>query len=216
MRRADLSGEVLLPALITRTSSELLGLRPLPRVLRERPILFVLGPAGSGKTTVARRLLAHTPGALEAAFRPAVVAAARNHVWAPELRNAPALFLDDVDCLHNRYGVQELLGMLLRERALSGRRTVLCQGSGHDTSVTLLYVGVPLALRATVLLRFPVGRGRRQHVQTRCRARGLEYADARGAVGMEPWSYALVEAQLDALSAAQAVEDREPRAGEGG
>lgn len=198
----DDSGEVLLPALITRTSSELLGRRPLPRVLRERPVLFVLGPAGAGKTAVARRLLADTPGSVEAAFRPAVVAAARNHVWAPELREAPALFLDDVDCLHNRFGVQELLGSLLRERALKGRRTVLCQGSANDTSVTLLYVGVPLALRATVLLRFPVGRGRRQHVKARCLARDLPFTHARGAVGMEPWNYALVEAQLDELAKA--------------
>ncbi len=195
----DTSGEVLLPALITRTSSELLGRRPLPRVLRERPILFVLGPSGAGKTAVGRRILAETPGAIDASFRPAVVAAVRNRAWARELRDAPALFFDDVDCLHNRFGVQEQLGLLLRERALKGLRTVLCQGGGTDTSVTLLYAGVPLALRATVLLRFPVGSGRRHHVKARCLARDLPYESARNAVVMEPWTYALVEAHLDGL-----------------
>ncbi|MDP2312621.1 MAG: hypothetical protein Q8P41_06925 [Pseudomonadota bacterium] len=195
----DNSGEFLLPALFTRTSSELLGRRPLPRVLRERPIIFVLGPSGTGKSSVARRILSDIPGAVESSFRPAVVAAARNRVWAPELRTAPALLFDDVDCLHNRFGVQEMLGNLVRERALRGLRTVLCQGGGTDTSVTLLYDMVPLALRASVLLRFPVGSGRRQHVKARCLARDLPYAGARSAVLMEPWSYALVESHLDAL-----------------
>ncbi len=200
MAGSDDSSEFLLPALITRTSSELLGKRPLPRVLRERPVLFVLGPRGCGKSTVARRVLQEVPGFVEAAFRPAVVQAARSS-WAKNLREAPGLLFDDVDFLHNRYGAQELLGALIRERALAGRRTVLCQG-GPDTSVCLLYPTIPPALRATVLLRFPVGRGRRRHVATRCLVRDLPYAQAREAVIMEPWTYDAVEKFLDGLEAA--------------
>jgi hypothetical protein len=179
----------------------MLGRRPLPRVLRERPILFVLGPAGVGKTSVARRLLGEN-GGVEASFRTALVAAARHRAWAPELRDAASLLFDDVDFLHNRYGAQDLIGGLLRERALAGRRTVLVQG-GPDTSVTLLYPMVPLALRATLLLRFPVGRGRRRHVATRCLERGLPYAQARDAVSLEPWTYAGVERFLDCLASAK-------------
>jgi len=199
---SDSTSEFLLPALVTRTSSELLGRRPLPHVLRERPILFVLGPVGVGKTTVARRILGDPAATLEANFRTTVVAAARHRSWAPELRQAPALLFDEVDFLHNRLGAQELLGGLLRERALAGRRTILCQGGPTDTSVTLLYPAVPFALRATLLLRFPVGRGRRRHVAGRCLVRGLSYAAAREAVVMEPWSYAAVERFLDGLPSA--------------
>ena len=69
-------GANLAPALITRTSGELIGRRPLPRVLLERPVLFVLGPRGVGKTSVARRILAEREGAVELSFRAAVVTAA--------------------------------------------------------------------------------------------------------------------------------------------
>lgn len=193
------SGEVLLPALITRTSSELLGRRPLPKVLRERPVVFVLGPAGVGKTSVAARLLQDSPRHVEAAFRPAVVAAARG-AWSKPLREAPGLLFDDVDFLHNRLGALELLAALLRERAAAGRRTVLCQG-GPDTSVTLLYGMLPPGLRASVLLRFPVGVGRRRHVMNRCDQRNLDFGAAREAVSLDPWSYELVERYLDGVAA---------------
>ncbi|MFN7144028.1 MAG: hypothetical protein ACK4YP_09645, partial [Myxococcota bacterium] len=188
----DDSAEVLEPALITRTSSELLGRRPLPRVLRERPVLFVLGPPGVGKTAVARRVLSEMPGTVEASFQNAVVAAVRAG-WSRQLREAPGLLFDDVDCLHERHGPQDLLRSLVRERALAGRRTVLCQGHDADHSVTLLFEKIPLALRASLLVRFPVGRGRRRHVAARCADRGLPFSLAREAVVMEPWSYELVE-----------------------
>lgn len=198
-RSPEDTAEILLPALITRTSSELLGRRPLPKVLRERPIAFVLGPPGVGKSAVATRILRETPGYVSAAFRPAVVAAARGS-WSKMLREAPGLLFDDVDFLHNRLGALELLAALIRERAAAGRRTVLCQG-GPDTSVTLLYPMLPLALRASLLLRFPVGVGRRRHVVNRCNQRGLDVAAARAAVTMEPWSYELVERFLDGVPA---------------
>lgn len=196
---SDNGGEYLPPALITRTSSELLGKRPLPRVLRERPVLFVLGPGGVGKTAVARKLLEGVSGVVEAAFRPAVVQAAGG-AWPTALREAPGLLFDNVDFLHNRLGAQRLLGALLRERAAAGRRTVLCEG-GPDGSMTLLYPSVAPNLRASVLLRFPVGRGRRTHVANRCLVRALPYAHAREAVVMEPWSYELVERYLDGIAA---------------
>lgn len=188
------------PALVTRTSGEMLGSRPLPRVVSGRPVLFVLGPVEVGKTSVARRVLgAQLLERSGAALNKALTHAARHRRWPSEYVEAPALLLDGVERLHGRFGPISLVGDLLRARAESGLRTVFCQGP-NDESVTLLYPEVPLELGATLLLRFPVGRGRKRYVAERCRARGIRDCSlAKPAVLMEPWSYARVETFLDRL-----------------
>lgn len=190
----------LAPALHARTARELLGERPLPALLRVRPVVFVLGPGQSGKSSVAERLLRGTTVRRCDAecLRLGLNRAARNRQWCAENLEAPGLWLDAVDCLHGRYGAIELLGRLLRARAEAGRRTVLCQGPA-DASLALLSGRVPPELGASVLLRFPVGRGRKRFVAERCRARGIDPARAAAATRLEPWSYAAVDRFLDGL-----------------
>jgi hypothetical protein len=187
------------PALLTRTSRELLGERPLPTLLQRRPVAFLLGPAGVGKRTVAARLLPPEALRLDAdRLRRELNAAGRNRRWSSELLAAPGLLLDGLDCLHRRYGAVRLLGELVQARASEGRRTALTQGPA-DASVTALYPELAHDARATVLLRFPVGGGRRRFVKERCAARGLDPARAGDALGLEPWTYAAVEVFLDNL-----------------
>lgn len=192
------SPELLTPAAITRTSAELLN-RPLPRFLAARPVRFILGPLGVGKSAVASRIAG--AGALVISgeeLRAALTRAARYKGWPAAIDAAPLLILDEVDCLHGRFGALDLLGGLLNRRAVAGLPTVLCQGTA-DTSITLLYDAVPLHLRATILLRFPVGRGRRRYVKQRCDLRGIDPRLARDAVSQDPWTYELVEKVLDSL-----------------
>lgn len=207
---AEPTSEVPTPAHLTRTSREMLGQRPLPRVLRERAVVYVLGPDGVGKTTVGRRLCGDERLEISGdQLRRATVGTARRGFFSAELTEAPVLLVDGLDYWYNRYGAVELVGRLLRARAAAGRRTVLTQGPA-DNSITELYGPVPLELRASLLLRFPVGKGRRTHVTERCRARGLDPSLAAEAVHLEPWTYAGVEAVLDRIQ--DALEQRRRRA----
>lgn len=189
------------PAHITRTSAELIGRKALPRALAERPVVYVLGPAGVGKTTVARRLAGADALVIDAvALRGAVARRARDGRFPPALVDAPVLVIDGVQGLYARYGFVDLLGELLRGRAELGRRTILVEGR-DDRSLSVLFGPVPLAWRASVLLRFPVGSGRKKHVLRRCAERGLPFARGRHAVTIDPWTYEAVERALDAAVA---------------
>lgn len=187
-------------AAITRTSGELLGGRGQPRAFEGRPILFVFGPPGVGKSAVARRLLVRAGPLLEVDFRESLVDAVRRGAWPERLVAAPALLFDGLECLEGRFGAVGMLVRLLGERARAGRRTVLCQGA--DESLREVARQLDCGVRATLLLRFPVGRGRRQYVHARAAHLGVPWNEARHLVTMEPWSYALVEAGLGARRAA--------------
>lgn len=206
------TSEVPAPAHLTRTSRELLGQRPLPRVLRERPVIYLLGPDGVGKTTVGRRLCGEPREEVSGEqLRKVLIGVARRGGRFPaELVDAPSLLLDGLDFLYNRFGAVDLLGKLLRDRADAGRRTVLCQGPA-DGSLTLLYAPVPLQQRASVLLRFPVGKGRRRHVKERCGALGIAPSRAGELADLDPWTYAGVEAALARILAARLDPHTQPR-----
>jgi hypothetical protein len=185
-------------AAITRTAGEILGRRGLPRALDGRPLVFVLGPSGVGKSTVAQRLLAGRV-VVEMRFREALVDAVARGAWPRRYTHAPALLVDDLDYLHGRMGACDFLARLLRARAEAGRFTVVCQGPADD-SVSELARRLPCEQRATVLLRFPVGRGRRGWVQERASHHGVPWPLARDLSTLDPWSYARVEAALVAMA----------------
>ena len=89
---------------------------------------------------------------------------------------------------------------LVRRRVDAQRVTILCEGSLRDGSIGLLMDAVNPELRATVTLRFPVGRGRLRFARRVCEELGLDRHHAHHVMGLDPWSYERAVLALTALS----------------
>lgn len=185
-------------ALVTGTSAEFLGRKPHPRAVRARPLVFVLGPPGVGKTQVARRLAGDPHLELtDRELLDIVAARTKSRRWEPAVLHAAALVLDGPVLLGSRPGFARALAALLGLRARAGRRTVVTEAADRSPFGPLAE-NIDPEHRATVVLRFPVGRGRRRFALRVCDELGLDPALARGVKGLEPWSYESVRAALRA------------------
>ena len=199
VRRPARSVGFVRPALLTGTSSEYLGRRPLPRIVQERSIVFVLGPNGVGRTSVAERLasapmIGRVPLGevlrLDAAMvQNALVERVALRRWPDRLVEARSLILDGPCWLRSRPAAVDALIELLIARLLDGRRTVLCQ-SDDDGSLDVLLGAITPGTAAVIGLRFPKGpRGRLRFARRVCDEAGVPRSMARTASEIEPWSY---------------------------
>jgi hypothetical protein len=191
------------PALLTGTSSEFLGRRPLPRILDERRALFVLGPEGSGKTCVGLHLARSRPGyagtplVLDVReFEKALVERVRKGAWPPRVLAAERLVLDGPVWLQNRAGAAEVLVGLLQDRLVRGQRTVVCL-SDNDGSIDEILSRMESGSVAIVALRMPKGqRGRMRYAVRLCEDLGVDRRAALGTAQLEPWRYDKVLAHV--------------------
>jgi len=187
------------PALLTGTSSEYLGKRALPRILSERSSVVVLGPEGSGKTSVALRLAEPSPLRLDTkAVQDALVECIAARKWRKELLEAPAVVLDGPVWLRGRPGAVAAICQLLKERQKASRRTIVCQ-SDSDGSVEELIAAMEPGSLVVVGLRFPKGeRGRQRFARRQCEVLELSKSLAKDTHNIEPWGYDRVIAYLKA------------------
>jgi len=195
----DLDG-VPLPTLVSGTSTEFLGRKPLPRAVQRRPVVFLLGAKGVGKTTVALHLAGverrYVPEEELVALLPGY---ARHRSW-DEAYLAPAALVLEAPCfLSRRPAVTQALQHLLLERAARGGRSFVCEAEDEDPMRELIGSLSPKD-KATVLLRFPVGRGRRRYVLRMCDELGVDRVHARVAVTLERWTYARARKALMEIS----------------
>jgi hypothetical protein len=117
-------------------------------------MMFVLGPLGVGKSSVARGL-AGTDGRYlsEEDVLSALKSQTRQRCWAADLVKCPALVLESPCFLNRRPAVLRSLQALLRLRAGQGRRTWVCEaeiGSNVERLIEAIHPGY----RATLVLRF--------------------------------------------------------------
>ncbi len=195
----DLDGTPL-PTLVSGTSTEFMGRKPLPRAVQRRPVVFLLGPKGVGKTTVALHL-----ARVERRYVPeeellnVLPAYARTRKWDEAYLSPPSLVLEAPCFLSRRPAVTRALQELLQQRIARGGRSYVCEAEDEDPMRELIGSLEPKQ-KATVVLRFPVGRGRRRYVLRMCDELEVDSAHARAANALSPWTYAGARRTLMDLS----------------
>jgi len=195
----DLDGTPL-PTLVSGTSTEFLGNKPLPRAVQRRPVVFLLGPNGVGKTTVALHLAGETRRYVpEEELLGVLPGYVRTRSWEEAYLSPVALVLEAPCFLSRRPAVTRALKDLLQQRIDRGGRSFVLEAEDEDPMRELIGSLDPKQ-KATMVLRFPVGRGRRRYVLRMCDELGVDRAHARAAASMDPWTYALARRALMDLS----------------
>lgn len=184
------TGSFLAPALLTGTSGEFMGRKPLPRLLRQRRVVFVLGPHGVGKSTVAKSLAGTDRIDLDRTeVERRLLDRVRRGSWSDEIDAIPSLVLDGPVWLRNRHGAAALLLEVARVRSIAGRRTLFCQAENDGSIEELISLTEP-GSAVVVGLRFPGGRASRlRHAYEKCEELGLPHEAAHGSEALDPWRY---------------------------
>jgi len=195
----DMDGTPL-PTLVSGTSTEFLGRKPLPRAVQRRPVVFLLGPKGVGKTTVALHLAsAERRYVPEEELLSILPAYARCRHWDEAYLSAGSLVLEAPCFLSRRPAVTAALQDLLQQRIERGGRSFVCEAEDEDPMRELIG-SLPPKHKATIVLRFPVGRGRRRYVLRMCDELEIDRAHARAAITLDGWTYARARQALMDLS----------------
>jgi hypothetical protein len=186
---------------LTGTSGEYLGRRPLPKVLRQRPLVVVCGPRGVGKSSVAAVIAGDKARIVDdRCLHQASVWRLRKNQWSKALLEKPCLVIDGPVFLSTRPAAAGMVVALIKQRLDSGLRTILVEGPVGDGSVQLLMDAVPPEHRVTLTLRFPVEGGRLRYAQRLCAELGLSRAVARETLAIEPWCYHSARIHLEAIA----------------
>lgn len=189
-----------MPALVSGTSNEFLGKKPLPRSIRDRPMVFLLGPPGVGKSSVARVLAGDGAHYLpEERVLNALNQRIRDRKWHEELLVTAHVIVQLPCFLDRRPAALECIQDLLRHRAGGGRRTWVIEPES-GTSMAAVMGAVHPGYRATVVLRFPVGRGRLRFARRVCEEMGVAASHAAETVHADPWTYERVRTLLSQVA----------------
>ena len=181
--------------------TEFAGEKPLPKALRERTTIFIFGEDGVGKTIVARHLLGEGHRLMKRQeVLDSFLLKIRRRRWMDEISTHPKLILESPSFLRQRPLILEMLQSLIRLRNRKGLQTILLDAEDCGP-VREIVQSTDLKERATIMLRFPAGRGRYRFLAHACRERGLPIKLARELSLLEPWTYKAVFEQIEQAEA---------------
>lgn len=189
-------------ALLTGTSSEFIGQRPLPLALRVvNQTIFVIGPKDSGLTVVAQRIAGPKSvarigaRALNSLIDAFIESGSKE--WPDRALKPNTLIIDGPQHLLTRKTATKAMLDLLSRRRKAGTLTIVVQ-QNDDDSLTSLIRPLKQGEYTIVGLRFPKGiRGRRRFARRYCKQSGYSVAASRGLAKMDDWTYSKVIATIE-------------------
>lgn len=108
-----------------------------------------------------------------------------------EISTHPKLILESPSFLRQRPQILKMLQALIQLRSRKGLKTILLDSEDMGPIRDVVQSTV-VSERATVMLRFPSGRGRYRFLARACRERNIPVKVARELSKIEPWTYKTV------------------------
>lgn len=186
---------------LTGTFTEFVGNRDQPSALTSRPVLFLLGLAGSGKTTVARHWLGHdAPIIRKDEMFDLMIRRVLDRTWEhTEIYNHDRLIVEIPSLVGNKTQMTKLLTELINHRSRNGKRTAILD-SEDNASLQGLMASIDSTSRVSIVLRFPEGKGKYRFLAHRCKEQNIPLRYARRLAKYKPWTYRSVLTELEKIA----------------
>lgn len=174
------------------TYTEFTGDKPLPKALETRSMIFIFGEEGVGKTILAKHLMGDDHLLMKRQeVLDAFLLKVRKRRWMNEISTHPKLILESPSFLRQRPQILKMLQSLIQLRTRKGLKTVLLDSEDMGP-IRDVVQSTTVSKRATVMLRFPSGRGRYRFLARACREKNIPLKVARELSKIEPWTYKTV------------------------
>ena len=155
-------------------------------------MVFIFGEEGVGKTILAKHLMGNDHLLMKRQqVLDTFLLKVRKRRWMNEISTHPKLILESPSFLRQRPQILKMLQALIQLRTRKGLKTILLDSEDMGP-IRDVVQSTTVSERATVMLRFPSGRGRYRFLARACRERNIPVKVARELSNIEPWTYKTV------------------------